>query len=116
MIADVENNISKQVREQITMQKLMGIAPDIDIVSQESKAMFFHDFSNTFGRLTFYKQEYILIIWNLLVFCAIDASLKNTAVSAALSWLLYAVLMHWRKSYGVSNISQKALIDSRFLV
>ncbi len=116
MIADVENNISKQVREQITMQKLMGIAPDIDVVTQESKAMFFHDFSNTFGKLTFYKQEYILIIWNLLVFCSIDASVKNTAISAALSWLLYTVLLYWRRSYGVVNISQKSLIDSRFLV
>ena len=55
MITDVESNISKHVREQITMQRLMGIAPDIDIVTQESKAMFFYDFSNTFGRLTFYK-------------------------------------------------------------
>ncbi|QDZ19522.1 meckelin [Chloropicon primus] len=116
MIADVESNISKQVREQITMQKLMGIAPDIDVVTQESKAMLFHDFSNTFGRLTFYKQEYLLIIWNLLVFASIDASVKNTAVSAALSWILYGVLMFWRKSYGSNNISQKSLIDSRFLV
>ena len=98
------------------MQKLMGIAPDIDVVTQESKAMLFHDFSNTFGKLTFYKQEYILIIWNLLVFTSIDASVKNTAVSAALSWLLYAVLMQWRKNYGSTNISQKSLIDSRFLV
>ena len=116
MIADVESNVSKQVREQITMQKLMGIAPDIDIVTQESKAMLFHDFSNTFGRLTFYKQEYLLLIWNLLVFASIDASLKNTAFSAALCWLLHMFLVYWRKSNGSNNISQKSLIDSRFLV
>ena len=98
------------------MQKLMGIAPDIDIVTQESKAMLFHDFSNTFGRLTFYKQEYLLLIWNLLVFASIDASLKNTAFSAALCWLLHMFLVYWRKSNGSNNISQKSLIDSRFLV
>ncbi len=116
MIADVENNISKQVREQLAMQKLMGIAPDIDVVTQDNKAMFFHDFSNTFGRLTFYKQELLLITWNALVFCSIDASVKNTAVSAALCWALYALVIIWRKRSGATNISQKSLIDSRFLI
>lgn len=115
MISDVENNISKQVREPFSLQRLLGLAPDIAQVADE-KAIFYHDFHNAFGNLTFYKHEVTLIVWNVLVFCSIDATLKNTATAAALSWGLYKVLEWYRLRKGGVNLSQKSLIDSRFLI
>ena len=114
MIADVENNPSKQVRNPQFVERLMGMPPDLGPGGE--KAVFQHDMFSRFKEVLFYGIEAKLVVWNILVFLAVDSSSRNPAVAGLVTWILNFAAATLRESYGKENLSKKSLIDGRFLL
>ena len=114
MIADVENNPSKQVRNPQFVERLMNMPPDLGPGGE--KAVFQHDMFSRFKEVLFYGIEAKLVVWNILVFLAVDSSSRNPAVAGLVTWILNFAAATLRESYGKENLSKKSLIDGRFLL
>ena len=114
MIADVENNPSKQVRNPQFVERLMGMPPDLGPGGE--KAVFQHDMFSRFKEVLFYGIEAKLVVWNILVFLAVDSSSRNPAVAGLVTWILNFAAATLRESYVKENLSKKSLIDGRFLL
>ena len=114
MVAEVENNPGTQVRVPGYMQQALGNAPEMLIGAD--KAVFVHDFFNNFSRVLFHGMELKLIIWNVMVFGAVDAVAKNSALAIAVTWCLDLFARQVREKVGQENLGKKALVDSHFLI
>ena len=53
---------------------------------------------------------------NILVFCCVDMATTNFALAAFICYLFEVVLRYFRAQIGENNLSEKTLIDSRFLI
>ena len=114
MIADVESNPSKQVRNPQFVERLMGMPPELG--PGGDKAIFQHDMFSRFKEVLFYGIEAKLVVWNILIFLAVDSSSRNPAVAGLVAWALNFVAVWVRESFGKENLSKKSLIDGRFLL
>ena len=114
MVAEVENNPGTQVRVPGYIQQALGNAPEMMIGAD--KSVFVHDFFNNFSRVLFHGMELKLIIWNVMVFGAVDAVAKNSALAIAVTWCLDLFARLVREKVGQENLSKKALVDSHFLI
>lgn len=74
------------------------------------------DFSNRFGRVTFYGIEGHLMIFNIMVFTMADLCFKSTTIALFTTYLVERLLKYVRSTLGQANTSRKSLIDSRFLI
>ena len=61
---------------------------------QGASPIFYHDMQMSFQRVMFYGIEWYLVIFDLLVFCAIDKDLGSFAVAAFLTWLVGMFVDH----------------------
>mmetsp|Transcript_69061 Transcript_69061/g.218430 ORF Transcript_69061/g.218430 Transcript_69061/m.218430 type:complete len:273 (-) Transcript_69061:15-833(-) len=115
MINGLESKGADRVKEKTFFQRLLHVPPDMT-EGRRLGSLFVHDFDNTFGRLTFYNIELQLIVWNILVFTAVDMATVNTGVAAAVTFFLQWALEYARTYMGDNNISRKTLVDAKFLV
>ena len=95
---------------------MMNMPPESVSMMQGASPIFYHDLAMSFQRVIFYGIEWYLVIFDLLVFTAIDKELGSFAIAAFLTWLVGSFVDHLRVSFGEANISRKSLIDSRFLI
>ena len=84
--------------------------------SGAAESVFVHDFFNNVSRVLFHGMELKLIIWNVMVFGAVDAVAKNSALAIAVTWCLDLFARQVREKVGQENLSKKALVDSHFLI
>ena len=71
--------------------------------------------------ILFYGNELTLVIFEILSFLTFDLAFSNAYVgsyfiSAAITFLIYRGFTVMRRSLGQRNLSQKTLIDERFLI
>jgi hypothetical protein len=52
----------------------------------------------------------------VLVYTVCDMSLRNSVLSAIITYAAWLVIEFWRSSLGSANIAKKTLIDDRFLI
>ena len=116
LINFTEANAASFVLERPFTDRLMNMPPESVSMMQGASPIFYHDMQMSFQRILFYGIEWHLMIFDLLVFTAIDKDLGSFAVSAFLTWLVGMFVDHLRQSFGEANISRKSLIDSRFLI
>ena len=64
----------------------------------------------------FRGAEWELLLWDMLVFSAVDISSGSPVVAALVTWLAATALAYIRIDWGRSNIARKTLVDDRFLV
>lgn len=64
----------------------------------------------------FLGVEHDLLLFNIFFYCTVDLIFKNTFVSLITTWIVDEVLKQIRSYFGESNISKKALVDTRFLL
>jgi len=61
-------------------------------------------------------MEMTLLIFNIMTFTFFDFIYESTVVSFLLSFLVNSFLMKVRHDFGEDNISEKTMIDERFLI
>ena len=116
LINFTEANAASFVLERPYTDRLMNMPPESVSMMQGASPIFYHDLAMSFQRVIFYGIEWYLVIFDLLVFTAIDKELGSFAIAAFLTWLVGSFVDHLRVSFGEANISRKSLIDSRFLI
>jgi len=113
LIGDVESNPTERVREKLFYEKLFDMPPEMGIGQRGT--MFFHDFDFGFGRVLFYGIELELILFEASVFGALNMEFHNAALAGAVTYIFSRFVRYCRASWGETNISNKALVDDRFL-
>lgn len=75
-----------------------------------------HDFHHSFTRVLMYGQELRWYVFEALLFCSLDMTIYNAAVSGFITFLVILLLRCIRSHFGVSNLSRKTLVDKHFLI
>ena len=116
LINFTEANAASYVLERPFTDRLLNMPPETVSMMQGASPVFYHDFRNAFSRVLFYGIEFQLLVFDILVFCALDAETGSFAVAAFLTWIIGSFVDYVRASFGEANISRKSLIDERFLI
>ncbi|KNC46586.1 meckelin [Thecamonas trahens ATCC 50062] len=69
-----------------------------------------------FTNVTFYGLEFSLLLLNIMVYAITDVIFNNAFISALVTWLVEAGLGVLRRWMGAKNLTQKTLVDERFLI
>jgi len=112
-IRKIMANHSQYIREKIFSEKLLSLPPDMTMCQN---SVFYHDLQNRFGQYMFYGIEFDLAIFDILIFCVVDLAVTNFAIAAFCCYGVAYVLKYYRHQMGENNISEKTLVDGRFLI
>ena len=115
LIHRIESGNTDRVKSKVFLERFLGVPPDMT-ESHRLGPLFLHDMDHSYGRLMYYGCEFPLIVWNMLVFGAIDMELRNTVTAAILTFLINWIVTYARSQLGSNNISRKSLVDARFLL
>jgi len=75
-----------------------------------------YDRSMSFTNFLFYGNELSLFMLEVMLFTSVDMRLRSAAFSGPITYLIMWVLNYFRHRLGKHNLSEKSLIDSRFLM
>ena len=70
----------------------------------------------TISNVLFYGSEVNLFVFELLSFTIFDVAFKSYVVAATITYLLSTIVWISRQSLARRNMSEKTLIDKRFLI
>jgi len=84
-----------------------NVAPAHTVLATDA----FHMWSKTI----FYGQELRLILFELMLFSAIDLALRNVALSASITWFVGLVITWLRGQLGRSSLATGTFVDELFL-
>ena len=116
LINFTEANAGSFVLERPFMDKFTDMPPESVSMMQGASPIFYHDFKMAFTRVLFYGIEWQLLIFDVLVFTAIDMEVTSFAIAAFCTWVVGMGVDVIRSTWGEINISRKSLIDQRFLI
>jgi len=88
------------------------LAPD----NANGKTLFWKDRMMAFSNVLFYGNELSLFMLQVMMFTSIDMRLRNAAFSGPITYLIMWVLNYIRHQWGENNLSQKSLVDKKFLI
>ncbi|XP_042906064.1 meckelin isoform X2 [Parasteatoda tepidariorum] len=104
-------DIDYVVKDRVLLEYLF----DIECFEVADRGYFYNDDGRSFSNVMFYGNESILLLFDVLLFTAIDIASTDFVLSAILTFLIAKVLQGLRRSAGRRNLVRKALIDERFL-
>ena len=114
-----QDGLRRVVREPVQSEKMLGIAP-VDIRSRGAKNILYPDQQSSwrdfgFLQVTFYGIELELLIHDFLTYSVVAALFQSPALSILFTYTLHLVRTSLRRHFGVQNLSQKSMIDKKFL-
>ncbi|CAD7702542.1 unnamed protein product [Ostreobium quekettii] len=112
LVVQIENNHAEQVLPSSFLGRILRLPPELSA----QKAVLVHDFHSSFGNVLLYGNEVRLIMFELVMFCALDVSLKSPGIVAFLVYLISRLITWVRKSCGERNISRKTMVGRHFLM
>jgi len=92
-------------------QNVLGFAPD---ATQESFMYIKSD--SAFKKNLLYGIQWNLMIFYIISFVAIDYIIKSPSISGTIVYFFDIIVRMLFKVMGKHNLSQKALLDKRFLL
>lgn len=100
-----------QVREKTTFQKAFNVPPD---VQQTSQSVLFGVKLKELAKVLLSGVEYDLLLFDILVYSIVDLA-GNTTISLLVTFVVGKALKIIRAWRGQKNLSNKTLVDGRFL-
>jgi meckelin len=90
--------------------------PPTDMSTYKGSAFFYKDPAMTFEKVLFLGKEFSMLLMDLLVFDLLDIAVGNSLVSALTTYLFSKLIEYVRFELGERNISNKTLVDRRFII
>ena len=90
--------------------------PPVDMENFRGSPLFFKDPGFGYGNIMWIGNEFFLVIFDIAIYLAWDLATKSTFVGIFLGYITVKVLNGIRNFFSERNISQKTLIDERFLI
>eukprot|EP00731_Ephydatia_muelleri_P007668 Em0004g6a len=100
------------VKDKLLLEKVLGI----ELAGPVDTSFLYNDTSFSFDSILFYGKEWMLLQLDILVFAVVDLVAQNYVLAAIVTLAISLVTKQVRDSAGSRNLSQKALIDNRFLL
>ena len=101
------------VQEKSQLARFLGTPPDMGVIRDP---VFYHDLGYAWKRLTFFGIEHVLLLFNVLIFTAVDMAIQHSPTAAFITFLLDRVFVIARDYFGQLNLERKSLVDGRFLL
>ncbi|XP_046393183.1 meckelin [Ischnura elegans] len=105
-------DIDYEVRDKVFIETLL----DIEMNEPLEHGIFYNDNGHSFDQVLLYGNEITLAAFNLLTFMFADALFLDYSIACILTIVVDKVIVWIRSAIGRRNISQKGLIDERFLI
>jgi meckelin len=96
--------------EKTFWEKLLGASPDL------TKGAAFYSQPVGFSKLFLHGIESHILYGYMALFAYIDFQTGNPLSAAGLVWMIDLILVLLREHFGTVNLSQKTLLDSKFLI
>lgn len=111
----IERNLAEVdyvIKDKSFIEKLLGI----EFSNPVDRSFLYNDTSFSFDSMLFYGKEWMLLQLDILVFAVVDLVAQDYILAAIVTCAISLVTKQVRNSAGSRNLSQKALIDNRFLL
>lgn len=95
------------------LSRLLRVPPDM---SQSTQSIFRPATISALASTLFYGQEYGLLVFFILLYSVVDVAGGNTPTAVLVTFLAHRAIEMIRASLGQRNITNKTLVDSRFLL
>eukprot|EP01029_Cantina_marsupialis_P005026 TRINITY_DN15342_c0_g1_i1.p1 TRINITY_DN15342_c0_g1~~TRINITY_DN15342_c0_g1_i1.p1 ORF type:complete len:164 (-),score=41.28 TRINITY_DN15342_c0_g1_i1:181-630(-) len=93
--------------------RYLGVPPDM---TQQKNTIFMTDESFRFSSVMFWGIEWELVLWNMLCFATFYLWFDSASLGAVMTLTLEYILIFFRKRWGRINISNKSLVQERFML
>ena len=90
--------------------------PPIDMETFKGSPLFFRDPGFGYQKIILLGHEFSLLLFDISIYLMWDLIFENTFVAIFMTYISDKLIAWIRASWGEKNISQKTLIDDRFLV
>ncbi|XP_030014872.1 meckelin isoform X2 [Sphaeramia orbicularis] len=100
------------VRDKLMFERVIGM----EFLEPNEKSIFYNDDAHSFSNVLFYGNEVTLLIFDTLFFCVVDLGSQSFVLAAVLTYLQQMIFRLIRHSLGRRNLSNKTLVDERFLI
>jgi hypothetical protein len=96
------------------VQKVFGIPPNNSMTNQTILQP--DEQSHSYNSIVLFGIEHDLLQLNILVYAITDWIFGNTFISLTVTFLMETLLITLRSHFGQTNLSNKSLVDDRFLL
>ncbi|XP_078236652.1 meckelin isoform X1 [Pogona vitticeps] len=105
-------NMDYVVKDKFFMERIM----DMEFQEQGDMSILYNDDKALFSRTLFYNHELALLLFETLLFCAVDLGAKDFVLAAIVTFVVQKLLQILRGALGRRNLAEKTLVEKQFLI
>ncbi|XP_061450003.1 meckelin-like [Rhineura floridana] len=79
-------------------------------------SVLYNDGSALFGRTLFYNHELVLLLFETLIFSAVDLAAQDFVLATIITFVVQKLLQMLRNTLGRRNLAEKTLVEKQFLI
>ena len=102
------------VRDKLLFEQILSM--ELKDLPPPDRAIFYNDNGRSFNKVLFYGNEWTLMLFELLVFAAVDLISEDFVLGGVLTYIISKGLAIARNTFGRKNLARKTLVDERFLI
>ncbi|XP_054856155.1 meckelin-like [Eublepharis macularius] len=100
------------VKDKFLLERIL----DIEFQEPGDVSVLYNDESALFGRALFYNHELTLLLFEALVFCAVDLGAQDFVLATIVTFVVQKLLQTLRDFSGKKNLAEKTLVENQFLI
>ncbi|KAM3828808.1 meckelin-like [Vipera latastei] len=89
---------------------------DLEFQEPGDLSILYNDDGALFSRTLFYGHELLLLLFETLLFCAVDLGAQNFVLSAVVTFAVQKLVQVARDTLGRRNLAEKTLVEKQFLI
>ncbi|XP_070809226.1 meckelin-like [Pituophis catenifer annectens] len=100
------------VKDKFFSERIM----DLEFQEPGDFSILYNDDGALFSRTLFYGHELLLLLFETLLFCAVDFGAQNFVLSTIVTFVVQKLVQMVRDALGRRNLAEKTLVDKQFLI
>ncbi|XP_026575517.1 meckelin-like [Pseudonaja textilis] len=106
------NDMDYIVKDKFFSERIM----DLEFQDQADVSVLYNDDGALFSRTLFYGHEMLLLLFETLLFCAVDLGTQDFVLSTIVTFAVQKLVQILRDALGRRNLAEKTLVDKHFLI
>ncbi|XP_063169220.1 meckelin-like [Candoia aspera] len=100
------------VKDKFFLERIM----DMEFQEPGDLSVLYNDDGPLFSRTLFYGHELLLLLFETLLFCAVDFGSQNFVLSTVVTFAVQKLVQMVRNTLGRRNLAEKTLVEKQFLI
>ncbi|XP_044284014.1 meckelin-like [Varanus komodoensis] len=100
------------VKDKFFLEQVM----DMEFQGPTDTSVLYNDDGALFSRTLFYRHELLLLLFETLVFSAVDLGAQDFVLATIVTFVVQTLLRMLRDALGRRNLAEKTLVEKQFLI